>query len=84
MRTTRIVAFQSAGRTGDIFTWAVQSADNMRTTGAHIGIVTETRIYGTDRHTIVVNTFLAHGFLAICDNALPNDKKRYTQDDDEQ
>ena len=84
MRTTIIVAFQSAGRTGDIRAWAIQSATNMRTTGAHIGIYTATRIYGTDRHTRVVNTFLAHMFLAISHNALPNDKKRDIQEEDEQ
>ena len=82
--TTRIVAFQSAGRACDIRAWATQSATNMRTTGAHIGIYTETRIYGTDRHTLVVNTFLAHGFLAISYNALPSDKRRDIQEDDEQ
>ena len=42
MRTTRIVAFQSASRTGDIRAWAVQSADNMRMTCAHICKFTET------------------------------------------
>ena len=44
--TTRIVAFQSAGRTSDFTTWTMQIANHMIPTGALIGIFTETRIYG--------------------------------------
>ena len=56
----------------------------MRTTGAHICIFVETRIYGTDRHTIVVNAFLAQCFLAINHNALARDKKSDAPDEGEQ
>ena len=64
-QSLRIVAFQTANKTGDLKLWVQQMAGHLRTMGAHFGIFTATRIHGNDRRTMVVNTFLEHGFLAL-------------------
>ena len=57
-QTLRIVAFQTASKTGDPKLWVQQMAVHLRTMGAHFGIFAETRIHGNDRHTLVIKTFL--------------------------
>ena len=56
---------------------------HMLSTGAHIGIFTETRIYDSDKHTMVIHTFLEYGILAISHNTTPI-KKQYTMIEEEQ
>ena len=53
----RIVALQIAGNAGELRVWVKQMAIHHRAMGAHIGVFTETRIHGVDRHTQVVNFF---------------------------
>ena len=64
----RIVAIQAAGSTDDLPTWVNQRATQLRAMGAHVGVYTDTRIHGGDRHTQVSNLFRDYGFLAISHN----------------
>ena len=47
---------------------AYPMARHLHAMGAHIGIFTETRLHGNDKHTIVVSMFLEHGILALSHN----------------
>ena len=82
-QTLRIVAFQTAGQTGDLKLWIQQMATHLRTIGAHVRVFTETRIHGNDRHTLVINTFLEHGFLALSHNTTQSRKPIQSNDEED-
>ena len=58
-------------------------ARHLQTRGAHIGIFTETSIHSIYKHTMVVNTFLEYGILAISHNTTQIRKTEATAEDEE-
>ena len=66
----RIVAFQVAGRIGDINGWVIDAVLKLQRSGAHVGVFTETRIQTSDRHSRIVNAFKENGYIAISHNSL--------------
>ena len=70
-RVLRVVAFQVAGRIGEINEWVSNAVLQLVRSGAHVGVFTETRVQTQDRHTRIVNAFKRLGYLAISHNASP-------------
>ena len=66
----RIVAFQVAGRIGDINGWVIEAVLQLQRSGAHVGVFSETRIQTSDRHSRIVNAFKENGYIAISHNSL--------------
>ena len=71
----RIIALQVAGRINDIQAWVSDTCSQIRRSGSHIVVLTETRIQTADKHNLIVNAFRKKGFLAISHNAAPPQSK---------
>ena len=70
-KVLRLVAFQVAGCIGEIKDWVSDAVRQLRQSGAHVGIFTETRVHTQDRHTRIVNEFSSCGYLALSHNTTP-------------
>ena len=57
----RIIALQAAGRIKDVHAWVADAASQIKCSGAHIGVFTETRVQSIDKHNLIVNAFKRKG-----------------------
>ena len=65
----RIIALQVAGRIKDTHAWVSDATSQIKCSGAHIAVFTETRVQSIDKHNLIVNAFKMKGYLAISHNA---------------
>ena len=65
----RIIALQVAGRIKDTHAWVSDATSQIKCSGAHIAVFTETRVQTIDKHNLIVNAFKMKGYLAISHNA---------------
>ena len=66
----RVVAFQTAGCIGDVGKLVDGAVPQLHSTGANVGICSETMVHSADRHTRIVNAFKSRGFLAFSHNTI--------------
>ena len=72
-KVLRVVAFQAAGRIGEIQAWVNDAVKQIINCGAHLNIFTETRIQIQEMHTSIINAFSSAGYLALSHNTSSKD-----------
>ena len=70
-KVIRVVAFQTAGCIGEVGKCVDGAASQLQSTGANVGICSETMVHSVDRHTRIINAFKSGGFLAFSHNTIP-------------
>ena len=70
-KVVRVVAFQAAGGIGDVDDFVKSAVSRLRSTGAHVGIYTETMVLTADRHNRIITASKNRGFLVLSHNAAP-------------